>query len=389
MPTSSAVTQSLCSLLPEQGSRPPPRLVQLAESLLAQSRQRASHLKPEEEIGRAYACSEIACTRLRAQLRLPAVKTGGAPCKPAVYKKLVKFLDGVLGEDHAIVNSTPQTASRKRTVDGSVKTASVGASGFGTPTKARFVGRVQARNADPNTEEAEAPKFVTPSIRKLCKAFSTPLLAPHVYTGSCVVLKLAGMWPRPLDEEDELANETETETNFRTNVIGLVVALYLLVLTRMQKAKMTTAVYNATSGKALQVLQHPAEIRNVEKWIKTINEEGYCKSHEWWASVPEAVFDFVLDDVEDAVDENALEDDELIVSGRRCARAHGFQGHDLDTADDPEGVLLPGLGTMMQDTVDWTSTERRLEFSLWKIDMMKRLDEMDLASVKAKPASVR
>jgi origin recognition complex subunit 6 len=55
--------QALLSLMPAQADDLPPQLLQLAESLLAQSRQKASTLKAEEDIARLYACAHLACDR--------------------------------------------------------------------------------------------------------------------------------------------------------------------------------------------------------------------------------------------------------------------------------------------------------------------------------------
>lgn len=54
---------ALRSLLPTHNGPFPPQLTDLAGSLLAQSRHRASALKAEEEIARPYACAHIACDR--------------------------------------------------------------------------------------------------------------------------------------------------------------------------------------------------------------------------------------------------------------------------------------------------------------------------------------
>lgn len=59
-----AVAQALNSLIPELNDPVPKELVELAVSLLAQSRNKASSLKPEEEIARTYACAHLTCERL-------------------------------------------------------------------------------------------------------------------------------------------------------------------------------------------------------------------------------------------------------------------------------------------------------------------------------------
>ena len=58
------IEQALSNLIPRHPGALPPELIDLARSLLAQSRMKASTLKAEEEIGRTYACANIACERL-------------------------------------------------------------------------------------------------------------------------------------------------------------------------------------------------------------------------------------------------------------------------------------------------------------------------------------
>ena len=67
LPTSKmdrAIIQALQGLVPTISGPLPPELVNLATSLLAQSRNKASNLKAEEEIARTYACANLACERL-------------------------------------------------------------------------------------------------------------------------------------------------------------------------------------------------------------------------------------------------------------------------------------------------------------------------------------
>lgn len=59
----SNINQSLNILLPTRNNDFSRELLDLSQSLLAQSRIRAPNLKAEEEIARAYACSEIACEK--------------------------------------------------------------------------------------------------------------------------------------------------------------------------------------------------------------------------------------------------------------------------------------------------------------------------------------
>ncbi|KEF53994.1 uncharacterized protein A1O9_09789 [Exophiala aquamarina CBS 119918] len=391
MPPSSAIQQSLSSQLPTYASRLPATLINLCESLLARSRQRAANLKPDEEIARAYACCEIACKRLRAQCRLPAVKTGGAPCKPAVYKKLLIFLERVLDDEGtaATTSTTPQkSASKKRTANGNIKP--VVESPKKTPTRKSmantFVGKIKSSHAPGAQSHGEAPKFTMPSIRTLCKTFSTPLLAPHVYTGTCVVLKLAGLWPR--DEQDQETGEERWKDNPRGSsfdevVTGLLIALYLMTLTKMQSAKMTTTVYKATCSRSAEVLEYKPGAPGVEEWIRTINRDGYCRGQDWWGSVPDSVFDFDPNNDRDLYEFDHDDGDDELLAGRSSRRRlppsarSKRREEEKEEQDDPEGVLLPGLATMMQDAYDLLSEDRQHDFAVWKTAFLRRLDKLD------------
>jgi len=64
-----SVAQALTGLIPSLNGPLPKELVELAGSLLAQSRNKASSLKAEEEIARSYACANLACERCEAPYR--------------------------------------------------------------------------------------------------------------------------------------------------------------------------------------------------------------------------------------------------------------------------------------------------------------------------------
>ena len=364
-----AITQSLSSLLPSL-TVPPPRLLNTAESLLALSRQRATHLKAEEEIARAYACCEIACDRLRAPLRLPPTKKGAAPCKPVVYRKLLGYLEGILNTDGG---NTPGKRKREEVEILETPTKKARQTPQVTPSKSSgkrdggFLGKIKASSSK-GKETREAPDFVMPAIRRLCKILKTPEMVPHVYTGACIVLKLADLWPPP---------SASAERMLEAEVTTLLVALYLMVLTRMQRGKMTTKIFKGICDSAVEVFDAVSDAQQIEGWIKRINSEGHCKGQDWFESVPEGVFDFSTKNLRGAEvvtdEQEILEDsqdaglEEEITVGRR-------KDVTLEQ-DDPEGVLLPGLGTMMSDAVDWLSEERRSSFQTWKRDLIKQMDK--------------
>ena len=72
-----SMAQALIGLIPTHTGPLPPELLDLAVSLLAQSRSKASSLKADEEIARSYACANLACERCEAS---PNVSTSPMAC---------------------------------------------------------------------------------------------------------------------------------------------------------------------------------------------------------------------------------------------------------------------------------------------------------------------
>lgn len=96
MPTT-PLQHTLLQLLPHLTTATlPPTLTSLATSFLAQSRTRASTLRPEEEIARLYACCHIACERLGKKLSLELIAQPNPPMGKKGYERLKLGLGAVL-----------------------------------------------------------------------------------------------------------------------------------------------------------------------------------------------------------------------------------------------------------------------------------------------------
>jgi origin recognition complex subunit 6 len=440
--SNSAIVVALLSLLPKYAANPsaiPPPLLTLSETLLAQSRQRAAHLKNAEEIGRTYACCHIACTRLRAKLRLPALKEGGSGCNPAVYKRLLAFLEKALSNDGKAQTSTPggSASGKKRSADGQVKnglvngkdsTPSKGPSRPQSTTKSgakggTFLGKIKASKKAPNTDtegepqgDGNAPNYTMPMVRTLCRAFSTPSLAPHVYTGICVILKLDSLWP-PDEDEMEEPQSSQGDDDLKWQITGLVIAVYCKVVARACFAakQPDPAIYTATTTRAAELFDYDLRMNGVSKWIRRIKENKYAEGQDWFISVPlrKAKFDpgvasttadhsagSEADSDEDVDDlfrnghraESEDEDGVEYSTAQRRMRAKRFKTHQHDhdqqeEEDDPEGVLLPGLHTMMQEALDFLNEERTRKFQRWRKEFLSRLDRLDKVAPSAAGAA--
>lgn len=237
-------------------------------------------------------------------------------------------------------------------------------------------------------------------------------LPPHIFTGVSSVLHFVrNETSNKFDDESKkfldrlLSIIDETSDRYRELVIPLIVAVYFIALSRRRSpARMSgTSVESSSSsyvdnGKRLDAKTFsemrwaalssaglpPTQKRHrddVDTWIALIMSQGWAKGKEWFENIPTAGAD---DTAEGNIDDERSEEAELASSKRRKLR----NSHDLLQADESlRGGLLPGLGTMMQDRVDWLSPDRREEYIAWKAEIMKRIEQMKEANVTASAIS--
>ena len=186
---------------------------------------------------------------------------------------------------------------------------------------------------------------------------------------------------------------------------------------------MTTEIYNTVLNRGIAVLdlnttpsqseteaETETEIldieQQIEEWIALIQEQRWTtddgKGSDWWESIPEDILpplSLSLDsdsigqssdvEVEDA-DEHDVEDTGSPTPKPRRTHPNNIinttatsipsRRQDLKMQlnnPDPEDVLLPGLGTMMNDAVDFLSEERMEEFLRWKVGILRRVEGIE------------
>ncbi|EED13145.1 conserved hypothetical protein [Talaromyces stipitatus ATCC 10500] len=450
------VERALATLLPTHENEMPSELLRLAQSLFAQSRSYSSSLKPEEEIARPHACAEIACRRLARTLKLPPL-LGHPPCPPRVYKKLYTFLEKSIGGGNATAKnksapSTPHKASSipRKAAGDDTATSRTPSKQVNTPSKCTPLGKRALENETNKTPSGmasvkrarftkeplqllqnikDAPQFVMPSIRTVCKALSTPAprmtlwsrppisrtLPPHIFAGVSSILHfISKMTDKEVDELDDEAldfvniirsPEEEENDDFKEVIMALIVAVYFLVLARRrsppplntsashktsttthdtpkspatESRKMDKKTFTEMRQTALSSLGLPATEKrhgeDVDAWIEFIQVQKWAKGQEWFDNIP------LAGEREDEL-ENGLyddDDDDDAADGRdkrktqRMKRTNIF----LHAGKDEEGLLLPGLGTMMQDRIDYLSEDRKEDYLEWKADILERIGKM-------------
>ncbi|KAK6008140.1 hypothetical protein QM012_000043 [Aureobasidium pullulans] len=316
MPT--PIEQALITLVPTLNSLPQ-ELIDLSTSLLAQSRNKASSLKPEEEIGRTYTCAHIAVERLKHRLDIDKV-VARPPVAPRIYKKLYGYLDAALKEPatprtnrlkDVTATGTPGSGRGRRSVLGTpvgtpsrTPAKSVRSAGV-TPSKtpasvAKSVESTTAsgrrtRSARKVTEEEvviqdseeERPKDtaheqetddnlpdqVRPMVEAVCDALDVPQATPHVCSALTAILRLRG-WndaqPTTLDptprssakkrkrtstEAEEITAIEDTTSITPSSLPALIAAISLLTTFTLRNTVIDGTTYATARSSAITALE--------------------------------------------------------------------------------------------------------------------------------------
>ncbi|KAF5657900.1 origin recognition complex subunit 6 [Fusarium heterosporum] len=364
------IEQALLSLMPTYGSDLPPPLVELAGSLLAQSRHRASTLKTEEEIARLYACANIACDRLKITLDLPPIEPR-PPIPPRIYKRLYTHLDNILPSSA----STPSrnAAGRVRTPSSRFRDADGSPSGSrplpsrATPTKeqslAQFRTPSKGANGTPTKSTMKRETFtrgdlhawIQPVARWLCEETDHKKLAPTILAGMEVIVTPEG---RRTEDEWVLKNTT-----------ALFAAIYFFVTMRV-KALATGEGIDREAYVPLRkdILALLAKARE-EVTVRNLPEET---AWEGWMNVKSKDFD-------DAVSK---------VNERSWLTGDWYQGitdvvnlsqkNHLANAEMLDGEAMPKTqvtkaDTMFQDRYDFLSEAKQRDYMHWKEGMLAKI----------------
>ncbi|KAL8682232.1 MAG: hypothetical protein Q9186_001691 [Xanthomendoza sp. 1 TL-2023] len=352
-----AITQALISLIPEWNNALPLELLELAASLLAQSRNKASSLKAEEEIART----------LKRDIGLPKAQPR-PPCPPKVYLKLYRHLDLALAEGRRKITRVPEHR----------KSATITKDLPITPRKpVRTSSRIQYPARQKRKREStvleEVPSWVMKAIRGLCKRLDAPAAPPHVFAGVSSILTT----PRPFEQSVEV---DEMEVFRSMSVEALIITVYFFVRTRLSGVQLDPKTYLTQKDEALTIMselrgheESSAALKStdVENWMREV-KRGRWTELDWFANVKEGaglgVDDSRIEHEHDS-DGSNVDGDEALVHRKR--KAGGL------AAEKP--YPQPGLGTMMLARIDYLSDEKRADYRLWKKNVLARIEQMETA----------
>ncbi|KAJ3489415.1 hypothetical protein NLG97_g5999 [Lecanicillium saksenae] len=363
------VELALISLMPSYGTDLPPQLVELAGSLLAQSRNQASTLKAEEEIARLYACANIACDRLKIPLDLPPIEPR-PPVPPRIYKRLYSHLDSILPTTSS---GARRSSGRARTQvakfgadDGAASSPARPIPSRGTPTKEQSLsqfrksatpkGKQKAAGPDGQSERTGLPPWVAPVIRFFCIETGSKKLAPTMLAGTESIL-----FPGGQKMEEEWARGQTTE----------VLAAVLYHVTARFQAITTGAAIDGDSYAPIRK-EILGILGKARKEVVFIGAED-AGAWDGWATVKPKDFDAMV--------EAAKENDWLDSDWYRGINevVQNIADGDVNMDEGDEGAQESGgrrADTMFQDRYDFLSDSRRADYKPWKQAQLARIDKI-------------
>ncbi|KAK1772430.1 origin recognition complex, subunit 6 [Phialemonium atrogriseum] len=368
-----SIEQTLLSLLPTHNAELPQPLVDLAGSLLAQSRHRASTLKSDEEIARPYACAHLACDRLKISLNLPPIHPR-PPVPPRIYKRLYNHLDNILPSSSTGVRST---SGRVRTPSAKLRESGISPGGSSLPSRATpNKDQSLAASRSPSTNKTGTPSklgrpigsvphkrsttglppWIRPSLGFLCKVLDDSKIGRTVVAGMESIVMPHG---RTTSDEWVMGNLSSLLGSLYLYIWGSVsmpegvdearyVHVRKEIVETLNKARRTISIKGVDEGDAWEGWKeiHAADIDNA---ALRINRHGWLES-DWAKSIE----DLIQKDREDE---------------------SGGEGN--DDADNTQSGPAKRADIMFQDRYDFLSEHKRKEYAIWKDGIIGRIQDLE------------
>ncbi len=376
---SRALETDLFSLLPTYSQSLPQPLVELASSLLAQSRHRASTLKQEEEVARAYACCHIACERLKISLDLPPIRPR-PPVPPRVYNRLYTHLDKILPAN-AVAKSgrvkTPSSRLRDSAGLGSsqripsratpTKEASLAQfrsparKGDGTPTKSTSKPPPIASKKKAGGTASALPAWVRPTVQFLCRELEEERIGKTVLAGMQTIAA-----PHGQPTKDRWVNE---------HLTPLLAAIYFLVSAQLYVLEQGREIDNKQIGRIRKPILKALERAPAEITVKEMDEDELWIG---WTDTGAKDFDTAVQ----KVNQNEWLSGDWFTGINNLTRTSDpdESGDDVGM-EDVEGRIGENLHLQKGDSMfqgRWVMTDKkREEYRAWKEEMVRRIEEVE------------
>lgn len=374
---------SLVPTYPSASSLPRP-LVDLASSLLTQSRHNASTLKAEEEVAREHACAHLACERLKTSLDLPPIQAR-PPVPPRIYKRLYTHLDHILPAASAAGGRVRTPSSKLREAQGfggSIERVHNRA----TPTKEASLAQFRSRTntgGTPSKPSAKKGGAVTPGKRKFeDRDVLPPWIRPTIQFVCTKVnetrvarIMLAGMetivLPRGRRTTDEWVN---------ANLAPLLAGISFLTVWQIHVLEVEKPDRKVYAKAREQLLDAIMKARD-EVVVKGVDDED--EAWEGWSNIKS-------EDIDRAVEKgtkSGWQESGWFGSIRDMVEACGTSkgnaaGADLEggDGDEDDGETVNPMQMQRGDSMfqgRWAMTDRKREdYRRWKDDVLARIEEI-------------
>ncbi|KAK6534795.1 hypothetical protein TWF281_006095 [Arthrobotrys megalospora] len=360
---SRTIERTLTMLLPTATGGIPRELIDTTSSLIAQSRHKLSNLKQAEEPAREMLCAHLACERLRTKLDLPVLPDKPpAPVPPKLYRTLYKQFSETLvisSTSRTSITATPSKSRGGRTTAAAAAAGNPTTSTGTTPSKAPR-GRPKSafvRNTPASSTASKDKKIeqYIPLINELCGDTSAAIY--HLTAGASYIFSSA-----------KYRNLTETPYT-------LVGVLYVVVIKELMGEEIEGMVeeerrvwYEGKIGEVYKVLKGKGLVKGREgTWKEEFNEVlaevagEDMRETRWFMDLSGGKGVEVEEETEE-VDEAMEEEGVGKVAGKRKVAEAGMES---------------GIGSMMQDRLDFLSDKRRKAFSDWKTDALRRIAQLE------------
>jgi origin recognition complex subunit 6 len=216
-------------------------------------------------------------------------------------------------------------------------------------------------------------------IRGLCKELGAPAAAPHILAGITTILTL----PSPSSSNDR-DNQKEDK---KDKIPALIAAAYFFVGTRLSGRETTGQEYVSQRKGVLTTL---AKLRGDEELVEKLLVKGK-EGAEWegWEEVGTKDVGAWLLEISTRgwlkLDwfENIIEGAGVEVTDNSGHVEDDAESHSpiAGEGNDNKNVLQSGLGTMMQDRVDYLSEKKRAEYRIWKQGILAKMREIERGGV--------
>lgn len=213
-----------------------------------------------------------------------------------------------------------------------------------------------------------------PCIRVLANKFSLPRAAPHVYAGMESILPLmarmaAAAAESPSKRPRRAVNSAQAPTAAVSDVkvFGLMVVVFLYVVTRMLNQSVTPEQYDERRHTAIRTLLELPAAKNVtlaellpvtEELMTEAQHEGWLQM-EWFVNIARLEETGVMEGIE--------------TTNGTTSRPTANISRGLKS----DGSDYIGLGTMLQDATDYLGERQRQDYQAWKAKIMARVEKIE------------